>query len=96
MKTTIIILLIWWPQTYNWHLCSTGERFHTYVGASWLCDQGVVKLTGSHTVWMVPVETFTSCLTGPIAGPVSKACSVWDVNDDGQVDLRDVAEHWRK
>lgn len=94
MKTVILIILTWCPHMYDWHLCKTGPKYNTYVGASWLCDHGSVKLTGSHTVRMVPVETFPACLTGPIVGPMSPVCSVWDVNGDGQVDLHDVAEHW--
>lgn len=94
MKTVIIILLTWCPNVYNWHLCNDKGKFHTYVGANWMCDQGTVDIALARTVWMVPAETFPSCLTGPIVGPMSDDCSVWDFNGDGQVDMRDIAGHW--
>ena len=95
MKTTIIILLTWCPHVYNWYLCNDQGKFHTYVAAAWACDQGAPLVNHARTVWMVPAETFKDCLTGPIVGAMSVNCSVWDFNSDGQVDMRDVAEHWR-
>ena len=94
MKTVIIIIMTWCPHVYDWHLCGIQGRYRIYVADARVCDEAEHQPRNAPVIWMVPVETFPACLTGPIVGPMYEACSVWDANSDGQVDLRDVAEHW--
>lgn len=81
------------PQTYNWEYCYSDRDHDFYVGARWLCPFGSIVFRGDELhVKMLPTYGVYECLAGPDGADCDSCLRLWDRDQDGDVDLWDVAD----